>query len=216
MFELIYPDGPVPEIPHPVAMSAAERAGQEPRAASDTSLSEAADGIGRPRREYFPVIAPNGVVLGRATRVYCHSGAKPLHPVVHLHIIDRYGRLYLQKRSMSKDIQPGRWDTAVGGHIDFGESVIEALYRESSEELGLTAYNPVWLCSYEFESEIEKEMINVFAAVGSFSLSPDHEEVDEVRGWTMDEIGENLGKSLFTPNFEGEFVRIKDSLLALL
>ena len=70
-----------------------------------------------------------------------------LHPVVHLHILNRYDQLYLQKRSMKKDLLPGYWDTAVGGHISYGEYVQEALFRESSEELGFTEYNPIWLGS---------------------------------------------------------------------
>ena len=166
--------------------------------------------------EWFPVVEPTGIVTGRASRAYCHSGAKVLHPVVHLHIIDRFGRLYLQKRSMRKDIQPGRWDTAVGGHLDYGESITEALYREASEELGITGFNPVFLRSYIFESEVEKEMVNVFAAVGSFSPVPDLDEVEEGRWWGFKELEENFGKSVFTPNFEKEFAMIGDSLLALL
>ena len=206
MFELIYPDTDVPELPAPDVSSACKRAFHDAGNAAGPAS----------RTEYFPVIGSNGVVIARATRAYCHSGSKVLHPVVHLHVIDRMGHLYLQKRSMNKDIQPGRWDTAVGGHVDYGESILEALYRESSEELGLVEFNPVWLCSYEFESGIEREQINVFAAVGSYMMTPDHDEVEEIRGWTMDAISGNLGKSVFTPNFEGEFVRIRDSLLALL
>ena len=162
------------------------------------------------------MVEPTGIVTGRASRAYCHSGAKVLHPVVHLHLIDRFGRLYLQKRSMRKDIQPGRWDTAVGGHLDYGESITEALYREASEELGITGFNPVFLRSYIFESEVEKEMVNVFAAVGNFSPVPDLDEVEEGRWWGFKELEENFGKSVFTPNFEKEFAMIGDSLLALL
>lgn len=168
------------------------------------------------RKEMFPVVEPSGIVVGRASRKYCHSGSKLLHPVVHLHIIDRYGRLYLQKRSMEKDIQPGKWDTAVGGHVDYGEQLMEALFREADEELGLKDFNPVYLTSYTFESEIEKELVNVFAAVGSYRLTPDMDEVEEGRYWEMTEIEENLGRSVLTPNFEQEFVRIKDMLLSLL
>ena len=50
-----------------------------------------------------------------------------LHPVVHLHLFNSRGELYLQKRPEWKDIQPGRWDTAVGGHVDYGETVDEKL-----------------------------------------------------------------------------------------
>jgi len=68
--------------------------------------------------EYFPLVDEWGNVIGKATRQECHSGSFLLHPVVHLHILNNRGELYLQKRVMNKDIQPGKWDTSVGGHVD--------------------------------------------------------------------------------------------------
>ena len=54
--------------------------------------------------EIFPVVDEKKHVLGFATRKFCHAGSKPLHPVVHLHVYNKNGDLYLQKRSMNKDI----------------------------------------------------------------------------------------------------------------
>ena len=84
--------------------------------------------------ELFPIVDEKGYIIGSATRGECHSGSMLLHPVVHLHVFDRQGRLYLQKRPLWKDIQPGKWDTAVGGHVDFGEETCDALRREAREE----------------------------------------------------------------------------------
>ena len=193
--ELIYPYDMAPIVPPPTADSPAP----------------ARSGV-----EWFPVVEASGLVVGRATRQYCHSGAKPLHPVVHIHIIDRMSRIYLQKRSLRKDIQPGKWDTAVGGHVSYGEAIVEAVYREASEELKLMDFNPIYLESYEFESPIEREMVNIYAAVGSYDLQPDLDEVDDGRWWGIDEIDANIGKGVFTPNFESEFQMIRNSLLALL
>lgn len=193
--ELIYPYETAPVIPAPTA--------GEPVNV-------------RPGTEYFPVVEPNGLVVARAARDYCHSGAKPLHPVVHLHVIDRYSRIYLQKRPLTKKIQPGKWDTAVGGHVSYGEHLLEALYRESYEELRFNEYNPIAIVSYEFESEIEKELVNVYAAVGGFELHPDPEELDGGKWWELEEIDANIGKGVFTPNFESEFKMIRRQLLALL
>ncbi|MBE6234396.1 MAG: NUDIX domain-containing protein [Bacteroidales bacterium] len=166
--------------------------------------------------EWFPVVERSGLVVGRALRSYCHSGAKPLHPVIHIHIIDRNSRIYLQKRPMTKDIQPGKWDTAVGGHVSYGESIIETLYREASEELGFSEFNPIYLETYEFESSVEREMVNVFAVVGTYDLRPDPEEIEEGRWWDVAEIDESIGKGIFTPNFESEYTMMRDALLALL
>lgn len=169
-----------------------------------------------PTGEMVPVVEENGLVIGQATRQSVHDGSKLMHPVIHLHIINREGCLYIQKRSMKKDLLPGRWDTAVGGHVDYGETLEEALYREASEELGFRDFNPIFLKSYIWESARERELVSVFATVGNFTLKPDNDEVTEGRYWNMSEIESNLARGLFTPNFEQEFKSIKDTLLALL
>ena len=144
------------------------------------------------------------------------EATKPIHPVVHLHIVSRDGRIYLQQRSATKDLLPLRWDTAVGGHVAYGEYILEALYREASEELGFTDFNPVFITSYVFESEAERELVNVFATVGDFVLKPDGDEVIAGRYWSPEEIEAACGKGILTPNFESEYHKIKNSLQALL
>lgn len=160
------------------------------------------------RDEWFPLVNEEGEIIGKATRKECHSGSKQLHPVIHLHIFNKEGELYLQKRSMTKDIQPGKWDTAVGGHIDYGETVEEALRREVREELGITDFTPQFITRYVFESAIEKELVNTFRTVYDGKIIPDTEELDGGRFWRIDEIKTNLGKNVFTPNFEQEFRRL--------
>ena len=66
-------------------------------------------------QELFPIVDEEGRVVGKATRGECHSGTHLLHPVVHLHVFNSQGDIYLQRRPEWKDIQPGKWDTAVGG-----------------------------------------------------------------------------------------------------
>lgn len=160
------------------------------------------------KEEWFPLVNEAGETIGKATRQECHSGTKLLHPVVHLHIFNEAGDLFLQKRSLSKDIQPGKWDTSVGGHIDYGETVEEALHREVREELGITEFIPQSVTRYVFESAIEKELVHTFQTIYNGPITPDREELEGGRFWSPEEIQKNLGKNLFTPNFEQEYRRL--------
>lgn len=158
-------------------------------------------------QELFPLVDETGKVIGSATRGKCHDGSKLLHPVVHLHVFDREGRLYLQKRPEWKDIQPGKWDTAVGGHVDFGEEISSALQREAKEELGLENFEPEFMESYIFESSREREMVNAFKTVVTAIPQPS-DELDGGRFWSREEIADAMGKGIFTPNFESEYKKL--------
>ena len=154
--------------------------------------------------EIFPLVDEQGNVIGSATRSECHSGSGLLHPVVHLHVFDSEGRLYLQRRPLWKDIQPGKWDTAVGGHIDYGEDTLCALRREAREELGITGFEPEHLCTYVFESDRERELVNVFRATTAEYPKPTA-ELDGGCFMTAEEIEKAACSSLLTPNFEHEY-----------
>ncbi len=157
--------------------------------------------------EMFPVVDEQGNILEAATRGECHGGSRLLHPVVHLHVFNSQGDLYLQRRPLWKDIQPGRWDTAVGGHVDLGESVDMALRREAREELGLEGFVAEPLSTYVFESARERELVYTFRTTWDGPVCPS-DELDGGRFWTPDEIRQQLGKGVFTPNFESELRRV--------
>jgi len=160
--------------------------------------------------EFFPLVDEDGVVTGKATRSECHSGTFWLHPVVHLHVFNSQGELYLQKRSETKDIQPGKWDTSVGGHVDYGEETLHALTREVYEELGIKDFIPIFMFRYVFTSMQEKELVNSFYTIYDGVLTPDPIEISEGRFWSIAEIRANLGKDVFTPNFENELAMLAD------
>ena len=158
-------------------------------------------------QELLPLVDPAGKVIGKATRTECHNGSMLLHPVVHLHVFNSKGELYLQKRPMWKEIQPGKWDTAVGGHVDFGEDIPTALLRETREELGINAEGCELVQMYEFHSDREHELVYAYKIVYDKDITPS-EETDGGRFWSMEEIHDAIGHGTLTPNFEQEFMQL--------
>ena len=157
------------------------------------------------KEEWLPIVNEKGEVTGQAPRSICHSGSKLLHPVVHLHIVNEKHEFFLQKRSMKKDLLPGKWDTAVGGHIGLNEKVEEALKRETFEELGITDFEARFIGNYVWESPREKELVFSFLCTRYDHIIIDNDEVDEGKFWSKQEIENGVSQDLLTPNFAHEY-----------
>ena len=158
--------------------------------------------------ELLPIVDTVGNVIGSAVRSECHNGSMILHPVVHLHLFNSKGELFLQHRPSWKKIQPNKWDTAMGGHIGYGEDITTALERETFEELGLTGLKYKQILNYKFQSTIEAEFVYSYIAVSDAPVLPSN-ETNGGKFWSISEIESNLGKGVFTPNFEQEFYMLK-------
>ena len=62
-----------------------------------------------------------------------------MHRSVHILVFNSRGELFIQKRSMSKDNDPGLWDSSAAGHVNSGEEYHDCAVRELVEELGIAA-----------------------------------------------------------------------------
>lgn len=155
--------------------------------------------------EWLPLVDEQGKIIGKATRSQVHKNKSLLHPVVHLHVFNSKGELFLQKRPVNKSVQPGKWDTAVGGHVGLGETIEQSLMREANEELGIKNFKADLTLKYLWNSDIESELVFSFTTKydGNFNLSPT--ELNGGRFWKLSEIQHSIGLGLFTPNFEHEF-----------
>ena len=162
-------------------------------------------------KEILDVVDIKGCVIGAAPRKCVHGNNQLLHRVVHVLVFDKEGRLLLQKRSLNKRVAPGRWDTSVGGHVDCGESIESAMYREMEEELGIrpVSLNGSMQFAYQYihSNDFESELVSTYVCQYDGDISFNPEEIDAVQFWEMEEIDQHLGQAILSDNFEDEFLR---------
>ena len=158
--------------------------------------------------EIFELVDETGRVTGRATRRECHSNPALIHRSAHIFVLDGKGRIYLQKRSAGKDIQPGRWDSSVGGHLEPGENHEQGAAREMEEELGL-AGELCFLYRYLWRTDRESELVETYLHRTDVEPVPDPEEIEEGRFFTPAEIDLLLAGDEVTPNLREELRRLR-------
>ena len=156
--------------------------------------------------ELLDLVDADNTVIGTVARSRVHGEPALRHRAVHVLVYDNRGRLLLQKRSSAKQIQPGKWDTSVGGHLAAGESYLAAAAREAAEELGLAidaaALAPVH--EYVWRSAVETEHVASYRIQCGGPFRPHPEEIDEVRFWSAEELRAAAGSAVLTPMLEHE------------
>jgi isopentenyl-diphosphate delta-isomerase type 1 len=132
--------------------------------------------------EIFDVVNERDEVIGRAPRSEVHR-RKLHHRAVHVFVFNAMGELFLQKRSMKKDMYPGTWDSSASGHLDTGEDYDVCAVREVREELGVQLdTTPRRLFKIDSCPETGHEFVWIYQCrhEGPFELHPD--EID-TGGW---------------------------------
>jgi isopentenyldiphosphate isomerase len=155
--------------------------------------------------EFLEVVTEEGKTVKTLPRSEIHGNPSLIHKVVHVLVLNMKGEILLQKRSMNKDVAPGKWDTSVGGHVNAGETLYEALQREMEEELGLKACRPEFLYSYIHTNPYETELVYTYLCSYTGRILFNRHEIDQVMAWNFDDIRQNIGNGMFSDNFEHEF-----------
>ena len=154
--------------------------------------------------EIFDLVNENGERIGQALRSECHGNPDLLHQVAHVLVFRPNGDLLLQLRAKNKDIQPDKWDSSVGGHLNPGESALDAAHREMKEELGIEA-DLSFLYRYVWRSEVESELVSTYMATYDGEVSFEPKEIQTVEAWSVERINEAVGSGQLTGNFELEW-----------
>ena len=128
--------------------------------------------------EIFDVVNERDEVIGQQSRSEVHRLGL-MHRAVHVLVFNAAGLVFLQKRSLKKDRQPGVWDSSASGHVDSGEDYDACAVRELHEEIGLRLHEaPKRLFKLAACAETDQEHVWVYRceAEGPFRLHPDEIE----------------------------------------
>jgi 16S rRNA (adenine1518-N6/adenine1519-N6)-dimethyltransferase len=162
--------------------------------------------------EIFDVVNDRDEVVGQNTRRIVHRDGHR-HRAVHVLVFGSDGRIFLQKRSMTKDTFPGAWDSSASGHVDTGEDYDACAVRELREELGLTVpAAPRRLFKVAACLETGQEFVWVYQleSDGPFTLHP--EEIERGDWFGRGEVTDWIEKK--PRDFSSGFVLIWKSLTA--
>jgi isopentenyldiphosphate isomerase len=128
--------------------------------------------------EIFDIVNERDEVIGQQSRSEVHRLGL-MHRAVHVLVFNAAGLVFLQKRSLKKDRQPGVWDSSASGHVDSGEDYDACAVRELQEEIGLRLdAAPRRLFKLAACAATDQEHVWVYRceAEGPFRLDPDEIE----------------------------------------
>ena len=137
--------------------------------------------------ELFDIVDELNQVTGQGTRREIHEGSLR-HRAVHMFLVNKHGAVLLQKRSLWKDRQPGKWDSSAAGHLDAGESYEEAVVRELKEELGVSGCGLQKIADFDAGENNGWEFISLYEGRYSGKVRFPAAEVDSVQWFTPEQI----------------------------
>jgi len=149
--------------------------------------------------EIVTIVDEHNKVVGAVPRR--EMRAKNLsHRSTYILVFNTQGELYVQKRTMSKDVFPGYYDPATGGVVLAGESYEQGAVRELAEEMGIRNVPLTWLFDFYFTDERTRVWGGAFSFVYEGKVSLQAEEVESVALMTTDEILRRAATEPFTPD----------------
>jgi isopentenyldiphosphate isomerase len=140
--------------------------------------------------EVFDVVNERDEVIGQKGRSEVHRLGL-MHRATHILVFNSGGQVFLQKRSMKKDRQPGLWDSSASGHLHRGEDYDACAVRELREEIGLKLPHPpqrLFRMAACVETDQEHVWIYRCQADGPFQLNP--EEIEQGGWFTPAQVGQ--------------------------
>ncbi|ETX04261.1 MAG: hypothetical protein ETSY2_29720 [Candidatus Entotheonella gemina] len=157
-----------------------------------------------PADEIVAIVDKHNHVIGSAPRREMRA-KKLTHRSTYILVFNSQGELFVQKRTMTKDVYPGYYDPCTGGVVLHGESYELSATRELKEEVGIRDVPLTWHFNFYFEDHGCRAWGSVFSCVYDGDMVLQAEEVESGEFLPIDTILQRAQTELYTP----------DSLIAL-
>jgi len=163
--------------------------------------------------EIFDIVNEHDEIIGAAPRAVVHRDGLR-HRAVHVLVFNALGEVFLQKRSMTKDSAPGKWDSSASGHLNQGEEYDSCAIRELHEEIGLVlSSTPERLFKLGACAATGEEFVWVYRCQdeGPFQLHP--EEIETGAWFSCNRVAEQVRER--PDDFSRSFCLVWEHLRAL-
>lgn len=137
--------------------------------------------------EIVSIVDESDNVVGQAPRHVMRAQGL-LHRVTYVFVFDSSGRLFVQKRTATKDLYPGYYDLAAGGVVCVGESYEQSALREAREELGIENTPLQSHFKFFFDQENNRCWGQVFSCVHDGPFVLQKEEVESGEFMEIDQV----------------------------
>lgn len=144
--------------------------------------------------EFLDIVNDNDEVIGPASRDEIYEKLLP-HRIVHILIFNDKNEMALQLRSKKVSFAPLHWCTAVGGHVQSGESYEAAALRECKEELGIRSELKIVGKEIYKASGRPKKFLTIFSAQYNGPFVKDEHDVERVEFFPLEKIKEMVANN---------------------
>lgn len=117
-----------------------------------------------------------------------------IHRIVRVMVEDTDGRILLQMRNATRETYPNCWDNSAAGHVDEGESYLDAALRELKEEIGIAGFDLQEILTYRTHRSHRGLKLNRFNKLYKVVVPPQtmfkiqKEEVADAKWFSLEEI----------------------------
>ena len=152
-----------------------------------------------PGDEIVAIVDEDNNVVGSAARREMRAKRLP-HRSTYILVFNSRGEIYIQKRTLTKDVFPGYYDPAAGGVVLAGESYLEGALRELEEEMGIRGVPLQSLFEFYHSDENSRVWGAAFRCVHDGAVTLQEEEVESGSFMAVDEVFRAAATEPFTPD----------------